>query len=97
MTADPSKKEREILVVMRKVLAQIIKDTTPPSRAMKHPLTDQTIQDVRHCLGLISSRERELADAAGVARERPYYTDEQPAATVVPMPNIGKRSDSDDA
>jgi hypothetical protein len=97
VTADPSEKEREILVVMRKVLAQIIKDTTPPSRAMKHPLTDQTIQDVRHCLGLISARERELADAAGVAQERPYYTDAPPASTVVPMPHIGKRGPSDDS
>jgi hypothetical protein len=81
--SDTSKKEREILLVMRKVLAQIIKDTTPPSRAMKHPLTDQTIQDVRHCLGLISLRERELADAA--------YTDEPPAVKVVPIGKVGKR------
>lgn len=87
---EPSSKEREILVVMRKVLAQIIKDTTPPSRAMKHPLSEQTIQDVRHCLGLISLRERELADAAGAAQERPYYTDEKPAADVVPISRIGK-------
>ena len=88
--SDTSKKEREILVVMRKVLAQIIKDTTPPSRAMKHPLSVQTIQDVRHCLGLISSRERELADAAGAARERPYYADEPAPAEVVPIGRIGK-------
>jgi hypothetical protein len=87
---DTSKKEREILVVMRKVLAQIIKDTTPPSRAMKHPLTDQTIQDVRECLGLISLRERELADAAGAGRERPYFTDEKVAAEVVPIGRVGK-------
>jgi hypothetical protein len=85
-----SSKEREILVVMRKVLAQIVKDTTPPSRAMKHPLSDQTIEDVRNCLGLISLRERELADAAGVSRERPYYTDEKPAAEVVSINRIGK-------
>jgi len=89
--SDTSKKEREILLVMRKVLAQIIKDTTPPSRAMKHPLTDQTIQDVRHCLGLISLRERELADAAGATQERPYYTDEPSAAKVVPIGKVGKR------
>ncbi len=94
--SDPSSKEREILLVMRKVLAQIIKDTTPPSRAMKHPLSDQTIQDVRHCLGLISLRERELADAAGAAQERPYYADEKPAADVVPISRIGKvKKDSD--
>ena len=88
---DTSKKEREILVVMRKVLAQIIKDTTPPSRAMKHPLSDQTIQDVRQCLGLISMRERELADLAGAAQERPYYADEQGAAEVVPIGKVGKQ------
>ena len=87
--SDEIKKEREILLVMRKVLAQIIKDTTPPSRAMKHPLSEQTIQDVRHCLGLISLRERELADAAGVDRERPYYADEQKPAEVVPITKIG--------
>lgn len=87
-----SSKEREILVVMRKVLAQIIKDTTPPSRAMKHPLSEQTIQDVRHCLGLISLRERELADAAGLAPERPHYADEKRAAEVVSFNKIGKGS-----
>jgi hypothetical protein len=85
-----SKKEREILMVMRKVLAQIVKDTTPPSRAMKHPLSDQTIQDIRQCLGLISSRERELGEAAGVAAEKPYYVDEKPAASVVSINRIGR-------
>jgi len=89
--SDTSKKEREILVVMRKVLAQIIKDTTPPSRAMKHPLSDRTVEDVRHCLGLISLRERELADDAGAAQERPFYTDERTTAEVVPLGKIGKR------
>jgi hypothetical protein len=93
--SETSQKEREILVVMRKVLAQIIKDTTPPSRAMKHPLSDQTIQDVRQCLGLISARERELADDAGIAAERPYYVDEPPAATVVPLPRVGKSKKDD--
>lgn len=75
--SEDSSKERQILMVMRKVLAQVIKDTTPPSRAMKHPLTDATVQDIRHCLGLISMRERELADGAGVAQERPYYSDDE--------------------
>ncbi len=87
---DTSSKEREILVVMRKVLAQIIKDTTPPSRAMKHPLRDGTIDDIRHCLGLISARERELADAAGITPERPYYSDEQRPSEVVPIARVGK-------
>jgi hypothetical protein len=93
---DDSSKEREILVVMRKVLTQIVKDTTPPSRAMKHPLSDQTIKDLRQCLGLISLRERELADAAGAGQERPYFTDESPPADVVPLTRIGRKPRSDD-
>lgn len=88
--SDEQSKEREILMVMRKVLAQIIKDTTPASRAMKHPLSDPTIQDIRNCLGLISVRERELADLAGVQMEKPYFTDDKPAAEVVSINTIGK-------
>jgi hypothetical protein len=59
-------------------------------------LSDQTIQDVRHCLGLISLRERELADAAGVAQERPYFSDQKPAAEVVSINKIGKTKNSSD-
>jgi hypothetical protein len=94
MTEDGSK-EREILVVMRKLLAQIIKDTTPPSRAMKHPLKESTIEDIRQALALISARERELADAAGVAQERPYYTDDASAPRAVPLTKIGRRKPGD--
>ena len=82
-------KEQKILMVMRKVLASIIKDATPPP-GMKHPLTDQTIQDVRACLGLISARERELADEQGRVVEKPYFTDEPRQAKVVPISKIQK-------
>jgi len=91
-----SSKEREILMVMRKVLANIVKDTTPASRAMKHPLSDATIQDIRNCLGLISLRERELADEAGIAMEKPYYTDQKPSAEVVSIGSIGRAKKDDD-
>ena len=87
MTQDSSK-ERQILMVMRKVLAQIIKDTTPEYKTMRHPLSEPTIQDIRQCLGLISSREKELAAADGAAEERPYFTDEKPGAEVVPISSI---------
>ncbi len=80
-------KEQEILMVMRKVLSSIIKDTTPPP-GMKHPMSERTIQDVRACLGLISARERELADSQGRIMEKPYYTDQQRAADVVPISSI---------
>jgi hypothetical protein len=95
---DDSSKERQILMVMRKVLAAVIKDTTPPNRALKHPLSEGTIDDIRNCLGLIAARERELADAAGVAQERPYYTDDPARAAnrVVPITQISRRKPDDE-
>jgi len=91
-----SSKEREILMIMRKVLANIVKDTTPASRAMKHPLSDATIQDIRNCLGLISLRERELADQAGAAMEKPYYVDEVQTAEVVSIRSINRMDKEED-
>ncbi len=88
-------KEREIMMVMRKVLSAIIKDITPEP-GMRHPLSNQTIEDVRMCLGLITARERELADAAGVAMERPHFTDEPPVAKVVPMSGLRKAKKGSD-
>ena len=89
MTED-HQREKDLLLVMRKVLANIIKDTTPAHRDLKHPLSDNTIQDIRMCLGLISTRERELADIAGIKPEKPYYTDDKPAAEVISINKIGK-------
>ena len=80
-------------MVMRKVLANIIKDTTPEHRNMKHPLSEGTIEQVRHCFGLISARERELADEAGVNQEQPYFSDEKPSADVVSIHSIKKKRD----
>ncbi len=87
--SDDSQKEREILVVMRKVLANVIKDTTPEFKTMKHPLSGNTIEDIKLCLTLIAARERELAVAAGVAESRPYFSDEKVKAEVIPISEIG--------
>lgn len=81
--------EQQILVAMRKTLAAIIWDVTPPP-GMKHPLSTGTIEDVRQCLALISAREREWADQQGRVTERPYYTDEPQAAQVVSMAGLSK-------
>ncbi len=89
MTEDHNR-ERDLLVVMRKVLANIIKDTTPAHRDLKHPLSNNTIQDIRTCLGLISDRERELANLAGIKPEKPYFTDEKPSAEVVSISKIAR-------
>jgi hypothetical protein len=82
--------EQKILIAVRKTLAAVIKDITPPP-GMKHPLSEQTIADVRHCLALISAREKDLADARGRAPERPYFADEPQTAQVVPIAGLGKR------
>ena len=61
---------------MRKVLAQIIKGHEPArSRQRNTRCPEQTIQDVRQCLGLISLRERELATLP-VPPRATYYSDE---------------------
>lgn len=86
---DESTKEREILKVMRQVLGSVIKEITP-SPGARHPLSAKTIEDVRICLGLITARERELAERAGIKQERPFYSDDPQAAKVIPMSNIGK-------
>ena len=79
------------MMVMRKVLTAIIRDVTPEHKSLRHPLTEQTVQDIRQCLGLITAREKELADAAGrTVEERPYFVDEPPKTKVVPIPSIGK-------
>jgi hypothetical protein len=84
--------EQQILIAMRKTLAAVIKDITPPP-GMRHPLSEGTMEDVRQCLTLIAAREKELADAQGRGGERPYYSDEPPQAQVVPIAGLSRRKD----
>lgn len=93
-------KEQRILVVMRKLLAQIVKDTTP-GPGMRHPLNEQTIKDIRDCFGLISARERELTEQAGIEnKDRPRYVDEPKTSTVIefkkPDNKTAKKPPTDD-
>lgn len=88
-------KEQQILITMRKVLTGIIREVTPPP-GLQHPLSAQTIEDIRLCLGLIAARERELADAQGRTMERPHYADEPQTATVIPIGRLGKSGDTQD-
>ncbi|MEO5344231.1 MAG: segregation and condensation protein A [Gammaproteobacteria bacterium SHHR-1] len=85
-------KERQILAVMRQVLASVVKDTTPPHREMKHPLSDATIEDVRQCFALIAAREKELGDAAGLSSERPYFSDDVQAVRTVSIDSLKRRT-----
>jgi hypothetical protein len=82
-------KEKRVLVAMRKTLSSIIKDVTPSSSALKSPLTENTVEDIRMCFGLIAAREQEIAKEAGVElNERPRYTDEAVTSNVVSLDSL---------
>ena len=69
-------KEQRILRVLRKVLANIVKDVTP-APGMPHPLQESTVQDIRGLFGLIAEREAELAGEKMPGRsEKPFYVDQ---------------------
>jgi hypothetical protein len=89
-------KDQQILVVMRKVLSAIVRETTPQP-GMRHPLSEGTIDDIRQCFGLISAREKELADEAGIENNmRPRYVDEPETNKVVSISKIGKIKKQED-
>ncbi|MCP5279078.1 MAG: hypothetical protein H6935_12055 [Thiobacillus sp.] len=73
-------KEQQIMRAMRKTLTSIVRDTAPRD-GNPSPLSPDTVENIRMCLGLISAREAELAEALGLSRnERPHYTDETPSS-----------------
>lgn len=83
MDFDSLSKEQQVMVAMRKTLANIIKDTTPEP-GMIHALSKDTVEDIKACFALIAARERELMEAMGVENKaRPHFTDEPQAAEVV--------------
>jgi len=85
-------KEQRILRVLRKVLGNIIKDTTPAA-GQPHPLKENTIYDIRELFTLIAEREAELADQTTPDRnEKPFYTDEPAKSNVISMPKAGKKT-----
>ena len=73
-------KEQQIMRAMRKTLTSIVRDVAPRD-GLPSPLAADTVDNIRMCLGLISAREAELAEALGLSHEeRPHYSDE-PSAT----------------
>jgi hypothetical protein len=87
---DTDSKEARVLRAMKRTLTGVIRDTTT-APGHRHPLSDDTIEDIRQCLMLISARERELAEEAGQSPAmRPYYSDEPKKSVAVPITKIGK-------
>ena len=94
MNEENLSKEQRILRVLRKVLANIVKDTTP-APGMPHPLKESTVIDIRDLFGLISEREAELADMSKPDRnEKPYFSDEPKKSNVINIHNPGKKENS---
>ena len=84
--SDPElSKEERVLRMMKSVLTSIAKDTaTEPG--LKHPLSQQTIRDIRECLMVITGREQELARKHGRnTSARPQFVDEPPSEVVVSL------------
>ena len=76
MSTEELSTEHRILIAMRQVLSSIIRDTTPPP-GRPHPLTPGTIEDIKQCFSLITSREQEIHGEAGARMDaRPRYADE---------------------
>jgi hypothetical protein len=93
---DELKKEHQILVTMRKVLSGVVREVTPEP-GMRHPLSQQTMEDVRQCFMLIAAREREITELMGKPSEhRPHYVDEPRQDKVVKLHGIGQNKNKTD-
>lgn len=95
MSDDTPSKEDRILSVMRSILIDVIKDTTTEP-GLKHPLADDTINNIRHGLDLITARQKELAEEQGESWDlRPSYPSEPQQQTkdgvVVSISSIKKK------
>lgn len=83
MSTEYHSKEHQILSTVRKVLSAVARETTPPP-GRPHPLSPQTIDDLKHCFMLITAREKEIIEAEGGNMDkRPRYADEPKTSQVV--------------
>ncbi len=81
--------ERRILRAMRKTLTSVIKDATPRPD-MPGFLSDNTVEQIRDCLGIISLREKELAEALELTPAKPMYPDQERTVKQVQIKTPGK-------
>ena len=90
-------KEHQILVTLRKVLASVVREITPDP-GMIHPLSEQTMLDVRQAFTLIAAREKEITEADGKpSLHRPHFTDEAKKSNVVTLHNMGSNKNDDNS
>ncbi|MBI5042102.1 MAG: segregation and condensation protein A [Gammaproteobacteria bacterium] len=93
MSAEEMSQEERILLMMKRVLTDVAKDTHAKP-GFRHPLSDSTVQGIRECLALISARERELVEARGKSmNKRPRFIDEPQKTVAVPLSSLGRKKD----
>lgn len=91
--------EERVLRMMKHVLTSVARDTaTEPG--LKHPLSEQTINEIRECLMVITVREQELAkEFDRDTSARPRFIDEPKSEVVVSLDvtamKQGLKKDSD--
>ena len=101
MTERDLSKEEQVLQMVKRVLTDVARDTHVKP-GLKHPLSDNTITGIRDCLSLITARERELLEEAGLSADmRPRFPDQKPKSVVVSIDNLqsskGSSGSSDDS
>ena len=96
MSNKEASKEEEILQLVKNTLTAIAKDTyTPPE--LTHPLSSDTINQIRECLTVITRRQQELGKARGEAfNDRPHYIDEPSDTFVVSLDDFRDSSKKED-
>ena len=87
MSTESENKEQRILRMVKKVLTDVAKDTYTPAE-LKHPLSENTINGIRECLGLITTREAELN---GAPTQKPHFIDEPQDTVVVQLDASGSK------
>lgn len=87
MSTESESKEQRILRLVKKVLTDVAKDTYTPAE-LRHPLSGNTINGIRECLGLISAREMELN---GESSHKPRFIDEPQDSVVVQLDTSGSK------
>jgi hypothetical protein len=77
--------EERVLRMVKNVLTRVAKDTaTEPG--LKHPLSRQTIDEIRECLMMITAREQELSKEYNRdTSARPRFIDEPKSEVVVSL------------
>lgn len=93
MTETDQTQEQRILSMMKRVLTDVARDTAV--RPGRQPiLSEHTVLGIRDCLAVISARESEIADAAGIeSNMRPRYVDEPKTVHTVNIDQIRRKED----